>query len=316
MLAANYLAQKDEAQWLATMKRVLDQPDYGLFHGRANQQIAEHFMETGRWAKARPYAEAGANTGAGWALVTLAKCCEGSGDWNAAEELIRQEAERYDKPMSWARFCLRTGHGNLQAATAAAKQYLDHPPGTLSDRELLNEQASYFIMMGDAQAALEPLKAATDRMGDPYAALHLALLLDAAGDTAGRDGALRIAVERGPQFRRDPLPTAKPRECFLKLAALFQQCLAGGAAAKLDTHTTDALIESSRSSQDKVNLNYFIARFLELRGDDSGAMPYLKKAAANRNRNATACVMAWIDLRRRGIDPAQIFIAGDDAGAD
>jgi hypothetical protein len=97
MLAGNYLEQGDEAKWLATLKARLEHPDYGLEHSRTNDLIARHYMEQKKWDVARPYAEAGAQSYAHWALETLAECYEGLGERDRAAGVRRAIVERYGK---------------------------------------------------------------------------------------------------------------------------------------------------------------------------------------------------------------------------
>lgn len=47
--------------------------------------IARHFMGRKEWDKARPYADAAAQTYAGWAMLCAAECYEGLEDWDKAE---------------------------------------------------------------------------------------------------------------------------------------------------------------------------------------------------------------------------------------
>ena len=127
MIAANYKAKGDAARWKETLDDYLaNVEDYGLDHARVRVQIADHFMEQKRWAEARPFAEAAAQTWAAWAMECAARCAEGSGDWDRAEFWIRQATERY-APSSWTawyRFCKKSGHGDAKAAQAWTEDYL------------------------------------------------------------------------------------------------------------------------------------------------------------------------------------------------
>lgn len=98
MLADNFLAQGDESDWLATLKARLRQPDYALDHARTNNLIARHYMAQQKWAEARPYADAAAQSYAAWALMTAAECYDGLGDHAKAAAIRAAIAQRYGRP--------------------------------------------------------------------------------------------------------------------------------------------------------------------------------------------------------------------------
>jgi tetratricopeptide (TPR) repeat protein len=97
MLADNYLAQGDEANWLATLKARLEKPDYSLDHAWTNNTIARHYMGQRKWTTARPYAEAAAQSYARWALETVAECYDGLGERERASAVRAAIAERYGR---------------------------------------------------------------------------------------------------------------------------------------------------------------------------------------------------------------------------
>ena len=73
LLAANFKAVGDRKRWKETLDDFLDKvEDHGLDHARIRVQIANDFMEHQQWAEARPYAEAAAETWAGWAMLCRA----------------------------------------------------------------------------------------------------------------------------------------------------------------------------------------------------------------------------------------------------
>ena len=85
--------------------------------------IADDLMKSGRYAKAWPYAEAAAQTGAGWAMTCAQNCAEGLNKWEAAEQYARAWSKRYPGSMwtVWFVFCERTGHGDIAAARAGPR---------------------------------------------------------------------------------------------------------------------------------------------------------------------------------------------------
>src|SRR5262249_19571906 len=69
MLANNYKDQGQTDRWLETLERYLAVgEDHGLDDARIRVAIANHFMDLQQWERARPYAEAAAQSWAEWAM--------------------------------------------------------------------------------------------------------------------------------------------------------------------------------------------------------------------------------------------------------
>src|SRR5205823_351963 len=90
----------------------------------------------GKYTEARPYADAAAETWAGWAMQCAQRCAEAQRDHEAAEHWARACSERYPNTCwsLWFEYCARTGHGDFDAARdwtfayagAVADQYSGH----------------------------------------------------------------------------------------------------------------------------------------------------------------------------------------------
>ena len=77
-LAANYKAQGKIDRWLETLEKFLNNvEDLGLDHAKVRVEIADYYMGLKQWDKAKPYAEAAAQTWAGWAMECAARCAGG-----------------------------------------------------------------------------------------------------------------------------------------------------------------------------------------------------------------------------------------------
>ena len=114
-LASCYEAKGDVDRWKATLDDYLTKTeDAGLDHARVRVQLANDYMSRGQYAEAKPYAEAAAETWAGWAMKCAANCNEGLGDLDRAELWTRRTTERYPNTSwsDWFLFCKRTGHGD------------------------------------------------------------------------------------------------------------------------------------------------------------------------------------------------------------
>jgi tetratricopeptide (TPR) repeat protein len=94
-LANVYKVQEKTELWLSTLEEILNNPDYGLDHSRANETIAWHFMRLRQWDRALPYAERAAETYSAGGLEACGCCQEGRCDWAEAEKYFRAVVERY-----------------------------------------------------------------------------------------------------------------------------------------------------------------------------------------------------------------------------
>jgi hypothetical protein len=287
LLADNALAQGDEAHWLAVMNQFLTRGEPGLIADQARLQIARHYMNKGDFATARPYCDAAAESGAGWALTAAAECAEGAGDYAAAEKYLVANAERYDDIFSWYFWCRRTGHGDIESARRA----VELRAGTQS-HDVLSRFFVYYIAEGRATSAKRALKEIVpDR--DPMENLHLALLADADNNADMRDACLDRAADE-PHYWR----SRQPRGEIASVANLFRRALKSN-PPKLDLSLFDDLMISLNEPR-RDQLSYFIGRFLEIhhlpKADD-----YLRRAASTPSLNLYTRLLAAEDLRSRGI---------------
>jgi tetratricopeptide (TPR) repeat protein len=295
-LADYYLAEGDTDKWLATLDEFLKHEDYALAHARVRVKIANHFMEKGEWEQARPYADAAAETYAAWAMLCAARCYEGLGDYQTAEQWVARMAERYDgQQVEWFVWCKRTGHGNVEQAAALAREYFTQlsPRATQED---YNYMGLFNLMNGKELAARDAYQKA-DKMGHTaYFSVHMALLSDTAGDAEKRDAALKDAIDRPPG--KDVVPAFN--EASIKLARLFQQSLAGDAAVKLDQLAIDSILKPVNENG-AASLIYFAARFLDEHGDKELALSYWRRCAAQKH--SLLHVLALDHLRQLGVPP-------------
>ena len=64
LLAKNYKSRSDLQHWQSTLEEFLAKTeDHGLSHATVNVELAHHFMDQKQWDRARPYAEAAAQSG-------------------------------------------------------------------------------------------------------------------------------------------------------------------------------------------------------------------------------------------------------------
>jgi tetratricopeptide (TPR) repeat protein len=111
-LAEMYRAQAKTDQWIATLEAYLQEEDHGLDHARVRVELANYFMAKKDFARALPYAEAAAETWAGWAMLCASECHEGLGNWEKAEQWVQGVSLRYpDSSHQWFFFVQAVGQG-------------------------------------------------------------------------------------------------------------------------------------------------------------------------------------------------------------
>jgi tetratricopeptide (TPR) repeat protein len=188
MLADGYKARGDVQGWKRTVEDYLaNAPEEGLDHARFQVELADHYMSEGLWAKARPHAEAAAETWAGWGMSCAQRCAEGSGDWPRAELWARRITERYANSWEeWFLFCKRTGHGDLGAARDATRRYL----ASVNERRDYSDRATvglFYWAAGDPRRAAEVLKESYRVAPSGVACYLLILVSQEISDVASRD---------------------------------------------------------------------------------------------------------------------------------
>ena len=280
-LADLYLKGGDEAKWLATLDRFLQQEDYGLEHAQVQVKVARYFMARGNYAKAQPYAEAAAQTWAEWAMECASECYQGLGDWAKSEEWIRNASERYPgAAWRWWHWCEHTGRGDLHAAAALAWQYL----GTIqvdakANAGALMDLAVYYITEGHPEQAIAVLRQRMANFPGLVSALTRALIAEERGDSATRDEALDSLEKVAANVERD-------QPGVMQLAHLLGNASRAGGAGKLDLDEVDHCL-ARLNPKDRPNMNYFVGKFLRVRHDNKAAEKYLRRCAEVPTNNTS-----------------------------
>jgi tetratricopeptide (TPR) repeat protein len=268
LLAANYKAQGDLDHWRSTLKEFLETTeDSGLEHARVQVDLANDLMARKKWAEARPYAEAAAETWAGWAMQCAGRCAEGMEDWEAAETWYRRNTERYPAYSwnDWYAFCMRTGHGDLAAAREGVNAYIAKT-GKLLGAAADDQNLAFFHWSS------KDLKKAATVFGRDFeakptllAAFGLAMTRDELGDAAGRDAAIaagcKLPQDQGPKSHR--------------ILELLRDDLAAGGTGVSNLAEIDQVLESI-PIQNRAITEYFVGHYLLNRGKPDRASTYFQ----------------------------------------
>jgi tetratricopeptide (TPR) repeat protein len=271
-LAANFKAQGNLLRWQETLDEFLKNvEDLGLDHARVRVQIADYFMGLKQWDKARPYAEAAAQTWAEWAMNCAARCAEGEKDWEQAEAWYSRVTERYASSAwaVWYFFCKRTGQGDLEGARASVERYI----ASTADRPDLqtSEYFGYFYWLdGRTDKAREIFTGAYSKSTSISAALALAMILDDEKDAARRDDLLKELVARHKEKAPRSLAI-----CQILLDSIFAPAAKG---QPLDIAVLDRLI-AAMPEEARGNADFFVGWFLRNHDHPQEARRYLRRCS-------------------------------------
>jgi hypothetical protein len=302
MLAETYRLRGDDDAWVNTLEQYLAAgQDMGLQEAKIRCRIVEHLLLKGKTEQALPHAEQAAASGAAWALNCATIAFERAGKWDEAEQYARENADHYDAPDRYYDWCLRTGKGDVRAARAAALAHVRRAKGR-SDRETMAGVAAFYMMEGKPADALPALEKMYQATGDPWAGVHAAVL---SPDAAGRDAALDAVLTK-----RTPVPAetaARPQ--LVEFAQWLKDHWAAGADKNLDLSAVEKIASKCTARPaDAANIYCLTAKFLQSHGRNDDATRFLRHAAAMVlvESPGTDYHLAWIELRKKGIDPATL----------
>lgn len=312
LLADIYWKQGHADQWVSTLEESLDQPDYGLEHGRVCDLIARYYMVRKNWKKAVGFAEGAAETYSCWGLFSAADCYEGMHRWNESEKLRKAAAERYDQPnhtLGWYLFCRRTGHGNVEAARTAYRAVYTTKGGVRGDPVGV---AVFFLLEKKPKEALQVVSDAI-RHGEKNAFFLLcaASLNDELKNAEARDVALAQMIARGAQVRASN--DAASEAVLVELAKWMATDLAAGGKGDTPLDAIDKINDERKAVLGKapysndsntIVFDCFLGRYLALHGKTDEAIRHWKKAVADTSlmRSATRSI-AGAELCARDITP-------------
>jgi tetratricopeptide (TPR) repeat protein len=292
MLARIYKRKKDMAAWKRTLEQSLSLPSLGLEKANVRNRIAHYHMSRKEWKEAVAYADEAAASYAEWALLTAARCHEMLGEWKQSEALVRASSERYEQSAAtWFIWCCRTGHGDAQAAAELARKHFESFKDTPSVGQL-EQIGVYYLLTKEPDKALVVFQKAFDVAPQFYvgihSGMHAALIADQLGQTALRDRLLSVIAKL--EAGKHPF-----YEVYAKVAAILQKSLAAGKLNDADLKQIDEAIV--KKAEWPAIVQYFVAAFLQNRGQAEKAHDYLRRAAQSKDYEQYNVALACHALR-------------------
>lgn len=295
-----YVKDPSDDKWISVLEKALECQDYGLTHSQAAQRAASTLMRDGRFEDALPWAELAAQAYSHSGLLALVHCRTGLGDFEMAEDLVRQVTERYQRA-DWYDWCVSTGQGDLAAAweekrrLMQAQGYAEGPYGMIA-------RAIHNAVTNDEQAAMETLQAIRQSpsaniapLDRVWVSLFEAVLADRLGDESRRDQILQRLAESG----LDNWLTAASSD----LAMALQKLVASG---ELSSEKIDQM--SARHTAQNANWRtmqaLFVGHALWTHGKKDAALEQWKMPAQNPDGWNKLLSSHW--LRAAGVDPIHV----------
>jgi tetratricopeptide (TPR) repeat protein len=298
-LAILYDEQGNSKEWLATLERAIEVPDAGPQLPAIHETLANYYMRRGEWKKAAPHAAFAGQFDTASGRLVATNCFERLNEYDKAEEYVKALSLHCDGYQAeWFFWCVRTGHGDREAAQKVAQQYWT---GTQSTGVFFWSLASGQLIEGDRVKARATLVDAVTRLRSPAAGLYAAVLADGDGDNQARDELFRLVEQ---MWIYD--------ESSGGLSVALRRFVSGDAAGQWKTESFDKLIGAA--SPESVPLMYCAAGMvLRNHGQQELGDTYLQSAATSFYTYPVGCLQATIELRSRKvpIGPARMNVVSD-----
>jgi tetratricopeptide (TPR) repeat protein len=270
LLAANFKDQSNTQRWQETLDAFLNTvEDLGLDHAQVRVEIADYYMGLKDWDKARPYAEAAAQTWAEWAMNCAARCAEGEKNWERAEAWYSRVTERYanNSWAVWYFFCKRTEKGNLDAARASVEQHIALPVNQ-ADLQAQQYFGCFYWLDGRIDKAKAVFAEAYQKQTSIAAALALAQIADDEKDAARRDALLGELITK----HRDKAPKT------IAISQIFLETILApeGKARPFDVAAVEPIV-ASIPEESRGNTEFFVGWLLKNHNQPQEARQYLQR---------------------------------------
>ncbi|GEM_PF-5421857 len=295
-LAASYLAAGQPDKYVATLERSLRAEDYGLMHAQSQLKLAAFYRAKGENDKCIEYAEQAAETGAEWAMLDAGRYNEELARWDRANFWYQRVAERYDKYEMWHAFCVRSGHGDREAAKSGMEQQCQEALKNPTRENLAGTVLFYMLERRYAQAT-PILRQLVKQYHDPWAALLLAVGKDDSVSREEKIEALRQCSAVPPADA--PMEDGMLNRPYLnRLAKLMAEAMSARAPLSLKELE---MLKKEATAYEFPNLQYPAAMYLIQVGREREGLDLLKECDAGMVYAKTTWQLAHQELRDRNL---------------
>lgn len=301
-LADCYLKTGNEKRWLETMESTLHLPDYGLEHANTQVTIAKKFMTDGDIPRARIYAEAAAECYSQWALSLAGECAMAAGDLPRAQELLKNEAERYGRKdaVPWKLYYkaqiyqIPETEAWFRAVSARIETSLNN-----ARHELLEDVFCGFYHWRAKQfdAAATCFHDAFLKKSDVWYSLLEALVRLEQGDQQKYVQVLNDIINNFKSTK----DTSSSRQQIRKLAVLMREYAEGQRSA--ETLYADLSAMKKDGALYPADYFFFTGKYLALVGQEKEAIQFFYKGIEPEQIDRWAGPFPFLELKDRGLDP-------------
>lgn len=250
--------------------------------GTERQDLADFFLERA------------ADTPTDQGRLALAILRELQGRTEEADEILRKRIDgRPNAALDYYWFCLRVQPGRLDDASAIVREAFQPVQPVLRDNRFGSTGTTYNLwasITGDVERS-ELVGRLTRRHADPFQRLH-GMLLE-------MEGQRESAPQLPPRFA--PCPTrflTGSRPCLEILLRKFSEASMGNTSISDDE--IERIVEEA-PSWETANVLYFVAKYLELCGEEERAFHYWRRTVKLPVIRKTNRNLAVYELRKRGM---------------
>ncbi|MDA3874752.1 MAG: hypothetical protein PF795_12440, partial [Kiritimatiellae bacterium] len=295
-LAEIYLDQGDEERWLQTKLAYTEQVDTGLGKARNYQEIAFHYMKTGRAELALPYSLRSANSYSAWGLKTATINHLILGNREQALSYMNAEMDRYGSTLNRRiRYWML---GKLGDVETLRRELQAIPPGSNF------RVGSNRYLLGFHEEAVRELIQAYERKSDNYNLLLASLILMQDGK---HEEAQQLWKRIRDEYEGNSVKNYS-RRANKQLAELFleadQSSLTG---EEVLTRAEEIRSSSMRQSVEyNYDFKYFTGLFLIAGGHPELAETHLKEAM-HLDADRISLLFICAALRSLNVEPLDMF---------
>jgi tetratricopeptide (TPR) repeat protein len=298
-LAILYDELGNQKEWLATLERAIEVPDAGPQLPAIHETLANYYMRRGEWKKAAPHAAFAGQFDTASGRLVATNCFERLDEYDKAEEYVKALSLHCDGYQAeWFFWCVRTGHGDREAARELALQYW---AGKRSKTIAFWSWAAGQLIEGDRPKARAILVDSITNLRSAPGGLYAAVLADGDGDIQARDEMLRLVEQL---WIYD--------ESSAALSVALRRFVSGDDAGKWNTESFDKLVGAAKP--EVIPLMYCATgMFLRNHGQPELGDTYLQAAATSFHTYPMGCLQATTELRSRKvpIGPARLNVVSD-----
>lgn len=293
-LAGVYRKEGDDPKWQATLEEYLEKVEYSLEHVGVQVDLANYFMKQSQWEKAKPYAEAAAQSGAFNGMSCAARVYEGLGQMDKAEEMVSAAAERYPQALTYRYYwCKRTGRGDEAGALKAAQDYLEGFGERLSPIQLTS-LGTIGLLSGQRELSRASFIKGAGQNVVPFQLLNLALLYEEDGNAAARDQWIGKLLDQVPKSSES---VQNANMGSITAAKLFQTALSRDSKAALVPKEVFGAAQAIKLQREWVNYYYYVGRFDEIHGHPSQSRHWYRFAMRTNDVDNESYLLSAVRLR-------------------